>query len=187
MQLNRQRTTPGSVRIVGGAWRGTKLAVPVSEQLRPTPDRVRETLFNWLQNAVPGSVCLDLFAGTGALGFEAASRGAEKVIMVEQDRRQVDRLRQQAETLHANSVDIIQADAVKWLDNVQIEFDLVFLDPPFGEGLLNGVLSTLSSGTVLRHGGLVYVEAEAGLIIDPGRFRIRKQKRAGQVQYMLLE
>ena len=168
-------------------WRGTKLAVPEIEQLRPTPDRVRETLFNWLRDVVPGSVCLDLFAGSGALGFEAVSRGAARAVLVEQDRRLVDRLLQQAETLHANTVEIIQADAVKWLETVQIEFDLVFLDPPFGKGLVDRVLSLLSNGNVLREGALVYVEAETGLIVDPGRFRIKKQKRAGQVQYMLLE
>jgi len=157
------------------------------EQLRPTPDRVRETLFNWLQNIVPGCVCLDLFAGSGALGFEAASRGAAKVVMVEQNRHQVELLQQQAETLHASAVEIIRADAIKWLETVQLEFDVVFLDPPFGRGLVARSLSLLSNGNSLRKGGLVYVEAEAGLTVDPGRFQIKKRKHAGQVQYMLLE
>lgn len=187
MQLNRPHKSPGRIRIVGGLWRGTKLAVPALEQLRPTPDRVRETLFNWLQDMVPGSSCLDLFAGSGALGFEAASRGAARVVMVEKNQQLVDLLRRQVETLHAAVVEIVQADAVQWLADSRADFDLVFLDPPFGQGLVASTLSLLAGTKVLRAGARIYVETEAGLIIDPGRFQIKKQKRAGQVQYMLLE
>ena len=185
--MNQQRKTPGRIRIVGGMWRGSRLTVADVAQLRPTPDRVRETLFNWLQNIVPGCICLDLFAGSGALGFEAASRGAAKVVMLEQDRQLVKLLQRQAETLHASMVEIILADAIEWLATVRPEFDVVFLDPPFGRGLVARSLSLLANGNTLRKGGLVYVEAEAGLVIDPGQLQIKKQKRAGSVQYMLLE
>ena len=102
-------------------WRGTRLAVPAFGELRPTPDRVRETLFNWLQDVISGSVCLDLFAGSGALGFEAASRGAAKVVMVEKNQSLVDRLRQQAETLQAKTVEIVQMDVIL---GIALETDL---------------------------------------------------------------
>ena len=161
--------------------------MPALEQLRPTPDRVRETLFNWLQNSVPGAVCLDLFAGSGALGFEAASRGAARVVMIEQNKQLVDQLQRQAETLQATSVEIIHMDAIKWLATAAPEFDLVFLDPPFGKGLVAELITLLANGRALRTGGQVYLETEAGLAIDPDGFQIKKQKRAGQVQYMLLE
>lgn len=186
MQLSGQRQ-PGRIRIIGGIWRGTKLSVPDIKQLRPTPDRIRETLFNWLRNVISGAVCLDLFAGSGALGFEAASRGASRVVMVEQNRLQADLLQQQANVLHAAAVEVIQADAIQWLENTRSEFDLVFLDPPFGGGLLARVLPLLRQKRLLRQGGLIYAEAETGLAIDPGEFEITKQKRAGQVQYVLLQ
>lgn len=184
--MNRPSKNTGRIRIVGGMWRGTKLSVPDVEQLRPTPDRVRETLFNWLQDVIPGSSCLDLFAGSGALGFEAASRGAARVVMVEQNPQLVERLQRQADTLHATAVEIIHAEAIKWLESTQTGFDLIFLDPPFGKGLAARAISILANGKVLCAGGRIYAETEAGLTIDPGRFQIKKQKRAGQVQYMLL-
>ena len=187
MLLSRPLKTPGRIRIVGGLWRGTRLAVPAVEQLRPTPDRVRETLFNWLRDSVPGAVCLDLFAGSGALGFEAASRGAARIVMIEQNRQLVDQLQRQAETLHATSVEILCTDAIKWLETAAPVFDLVFLDPPFGKGLVAEIITLLADGRGLRAGGRVYVETEAGLTFDPVGFQIKKQKRAGQVQYMLLE
>ena len=186
MQLSEQRQ-PGRVRIIGGTWRGTKLNVPDIEQLRPTPDRIRETLFNWLQNVISGAICLDLFAGSGALGFEAASRGAARVVMIEQNRQLAERLQRQADALHTDIVEIVQADALQWLENARPGFDLVFLDPPFGAGLLARVLPLLARKLLLRRGGLIYVESETGLVIDPCGFEIKKQKRAGQVQYMLLQ
>jgi 16S rRNA (guanine966-N2)-methyltransferase len=161
--------------------------VPDVDSLRPSPDRVRETLFNWLQGVIDGCVCLDLFAGSGALGFEAASRGAAKVVMIEQNPDLVSSLQKQAQALHADEVEVIQADAVKWLQNTRTRFDLVLLDPPFGKNLVHELCRLLSGNTVLRPGALVYVESEPGLVIDPDTFHIFRQSRAGQVQYMLLE
>jgi len=185
--LNRLRKRPGKIRIIGGRWRGTRLAVPDLTQLRPTPDRVRETVFNWLRNHIAGSVCLDLYAGTGALGFEAASRGAARVLMVEHNLRLVESMQQQADALKANMVEIVRADAIKWLAVTDLTFDLVFLDPPFGAGLVSRSLEMLNSRSMLRPGGLIYAEAESGLGMTMAGFQIVKQEQAGQVQYMLLE
>ena len=155
-------------------------------QLRPTPNRVRETVFNWLRNQVAGAVCLDLFAGSGALGFEAASRGAARVVMVEQNRDQVAVLRRQVEILQAHTIEIVQADALQWLSATVQSFDLVFLDPPFATELLDKSLALLQRQAILRPDGLVYVESEPGHTFAADKLQIVKQGRAGQVQYMLL-
>jgi 16S rRNA (guanine966-N2)-methyltransferase len=156
-------------------------------QLRPTPDRVRETVFNWLRNRIAGAACLDLYAGTGALGFEAASRGASSVVLVEQQRSLVAALRRQAEAFRANTVEIVHADAIQWLRATCLRFDLVFLDPPFGAGLVARSLDLINANRLLRPGGLVYVESESGLVLAAAEFRMIKHGRAGQVQYALLE
>lgn len=161
--------------------------MPDVELLRPTPDRVRETLFNWLHGKVEGAVCLDLFAGSGALGFEAASRGAAKVVMVEQNPELFSILQEQVKTLHANELDVIKAEAFSWLQKTRTMFDLVFLDPPFGEDLVPEACRLLSHNNVLNRGAMVYVESEPGLEIDPGSFHVFRRSRAGQVQFMLLE
>ena len=163
------------------------MVVPDLAQLRPTPDRVRETLYNWLRNHIAGSVCLDLYAGTGVLGFEAASRGAARVLMVEHNRTLVEALRQQTSALQTEIVEIVQADAIKWLAVTDMTFDLVFLDPPFGAGLVTSSLELIHSRSILRPGGLVYAETETGLVMSLDGFLIVKQAQAGQVQYMLLE
>ncbi len=126
----------GQLRIIAGKWRSRKLAFPQQENLRPTPDRVRETLFNWLQADVPGSCCLDMFAGSGALGFEAASRGAGEVVMIEQNREAVSALTRNIKLLDAGNIRLVIADAVEWLKNNQRRFDIVFLHPPYIAGLL---------------------------------------------------
>lgn len=155
--------------------------------LRPTPDRARETLFNWLQTVIQGARCLDLFAGSGALSFEALSRGAGEVVMVEQNEGQVRHLQQQAQILEAENVRIIRADGVSWLASNHSGFDIVFLDPPFGKGLLTEVCNVLIKGKHLRSGARVYVECEPGLDFNNENFQIIKHSQAGQVQYMLLE
>jgi 16S rRNA (guanine966-N2)-methyltransferase len=132
------------VRIIGGHWRGSKLPVADKPGLRPTSDRVRETLFNWLQPVLPGARVLDLFAGTGALGLEAASRGAANVVLVERDPMLVVSLRATADRLHANRVEIVCEDALRWLARAPTQaFDLVFLDPPFEAGLWQPALAAL--------------------------------------------
>jgi 16S rRNA (guanine966-N2)-methyltransferase len=152
---------PGHVRIIAGRLRGSKLPVADRPGLRPTSDRVRETVFNWLQPVLPGARVLDLFAGTGALGFEAASRGAASVLCVERDPALATSLREQAARLHADAVRVRQADALALLREPPAEaFDIVFLDPPFDAGLWEPAAALL--GPWLAPSAWVYVEAPAG-------------------------
>jgi 16S rRNA (guanine966-N2)-methyltransferase len=147
------------VRIIGGTWRGSKLVVPARPGLRPTPDRVRETLFNWLAPVIAGSRCLDLFAGTGALGLEAASRGAGEVLLVERDRDALAALHGHVKRLRAGQVRIVAGDALDLLRTPPIQgFNLVFLDPPYDSGLLAPALAALRAGAWLAPGALVYCE-----------------------------
>ena len=132
----RNSDPPGRLRIVGGEWRGRRLSVLDQPGLRPTPDRVRETLFNWLAPLIKGAWCLDLFAGTGALGFEAASRGADRVVMIEKLANVVRVLHENRLLLDARQIEVIHADASPWLAGQAEPFNLVFLDPPFAEDLL---------------------------------------------------
>jgi 16S rRNA (guanine(966)-N(2))-methyltransferase RsmD len=178
------------VRIVGGDWKRTPLVVVDAPGLRPTPDRVRETLFNWLGQRLDTWRCLDLYAGTGALGLEAASRGASKVVLVERDARAAAALRTARERLDAEAVEVVQGDAATYLSNTRDRFDLVFLDPPFGSAELERVLPRLAA--VLAPGATVYVEADRPLAPDvpplsavPGLVAHRADK-AGQVHYHLL-
>ena len=181
---NRTRTEkPGKVRIIGGALRGRRIAVPSRPGLRPTPDRGRETLFNWLGQRLEGLSCLDLFAGTGALGFEAASRGAARVVMVERDRQLASSLAQFRDVVGAASVEVVPGEALEYLARGGERFDVVFLDPPFGQNALPAVLERLPAR--LAPGARVYVEAERPLR-DPA-WRELRGARAGQVSYQLLE
>jgi 16S rRNA (guanine966-N2)-methyltransferase len=168
---------PGSVRISGGRLRGSRLVVADRPGLRPTADRVRETLFNWLQAWVPGSRCLDLFAGTGALGFEAASRGAADVLMLEQDRALAAALRSEAARLKASEVRVECTDALAFLDRPGSAcFDLVFLDPPFAAGLHQRALDLLAARGWLAREARVYVESPTGLglSLPPGWEPLRR-------------
>lgn len=181
---------PGKVRIIGGEWRGRKLTVPDKLGLRPTPDRVRETLFNWLSQQVPASQCLDLFAGSGALGVEAASRGAKHVILVEKDREIVQGLRQQLALFAAEKIQVIQADALTWLKtSPPLPFNIVFLDPPFQQNLLAPCCEALEHFAWLAVDAWIYIEAEIDLqaLILPKTWSIVKQQRAGQVAYYLAQ
>ena len=172
------------VRIIGGAWRGRLIGFPEAEGLRPTPDRVRETLFNWLGQTLDGKDCLDLFAGSGALGFEALSRGARRVVMVEQSPQALRLLRENAARLGADRLDLIAADALKFLPRENGLFDVIFLDPPFHRGILSLLLPLLSQR--LAPGGLVYAETEAAL--EPGEgWEAWRSGRAGNVHYCLLK
>ncbi|MDP1643885.1 MAG: 16S rRNA (guanine(966)-N(2))-methyltransferase RsmD [Thiobacillus sp.] len=171
------------VRIIGGQYRRRLLNFPDSAGLRPTPDRVRETLFNWLGQDLPGWSCLDLFAGSGALGFEAASRGAGRVIMIERDRAALDALEKNRAVLGSNQVDILRADALAWLANSRETFDLIFVDPPFDSGLAATVLTDLARH--LKSGGQAYVELGTKVIAPPG-FIIHRSGRAGRSHFALL-
>ncbi|OYY94131.1 MAG: 16S rRNA (guanine(966)-N(2))-methyltransferase RsmD [Hydrogenophilales bacterium 28-61-23] len=172
-----------SVRIIGGEYRSRILHFPDAPGLRPTPDRVRETVFNWLGQRLHGLVCLDAFAGSGALGFEAASRGAERVVMLERDGKARDALRQNASLLQAGKVDILQMDALAYLSRPGELFDVIFLDPPFGMDLLTPAIQ--HAATRLRPGGKIYAESPAPLR-DVG-FSILRQGRAGLSHFCLLE
>ncbi|GJM04709.1 MAG: ribosomal RNA small subunit methyltransferase D [marine bacterium B5-7] len=176
----------GKVRIIAGKWRGRKLDVINSPGLRPTPDRVRETLFNWLQQDIVGARCLDLFAGTGALAFEALSRGAAEVFMIESNPKIVETLKLHAETLGSAGHTIQLADAISWLKQGINGFDIIFLDPPFGEGYIEQCCVAISEESLLKPKGLVYIESEKKLAL-PNGWEIRKQTKAGNVQSMLIE
>jgi 16S rRNA (guanine966-N2)-methyltransferase len=178
-----KRARPGRVRIIGGAFRGRRLAVPEGAELRPTPDRVRETLFNWLGQRLDGARCLDLFAGSGALGFEAASRGAARVVLVERDRRAVEALRRAREEIGAAAAEVVAGDAEAYLAVEGERFDVVFLDPPFRQNADAALLARLAAR--LRPGARVYLEAAQPAAVAPP-WRELKRARAGQVSYQLL-
>lgn len=172
------------VRIVGGEWRSRLVTVPDAIGLRPTPDRVRETLFNWLGQDLDGLYCLDLFAGSGALGLEAASRGATEVVMVELALRVVEHLRVAIASLKAESrVRLVRGDATKFAQTAGRRFDIIFLDPPYNQGWLERIAPSLEA--LLAPGGRVYAEAEHP-IERLGHLCSIKAGKAGQVHYHLL-
>jgi 16S rRNA (guanine966-N2)-methyltransferase len=177
---------PGKIRIIAGKWRGRKLDVIDSPGLRPTPDRVRETLFNWIQQEIVGARCLDLFAGTGALGFEALSRDAAEVVMIESNPKIVESLRKHAETLKSENHSILLTDALSWLRQGSKGFDIIFLDPPFQQGYVEKCCNLIIEESLLNAKGLVYIESEKDLALPQG-WHIKKQKIAGQVQSLLVE
>lgn len=178
---------PNQVRVIGGKHRGRKLPVAEAPGLRPTPDRVRETLFNWLGQNLTGWRCLDLFAGSGALGFEAASRGAESVVLVEQSSKVAKSLQAAAALLKEPALRVVCADALAYLSNphaASASLDLVFLDPPYGQGWLDRIIMPLLPH--LAAGARLYMESEQPLpeVPAPGLVCIR-QGKAGQVHYHL--
>lgn len=175
----------GEVRIIAGRFRSRRLRFPAIAGLRPTPDRVRETLFNWLAPSLPGSHCLDLFAGSGALGFEAASRGAAHVVMLECDPDALRALRENAARLGVD-VDIVPADALAYLGGPATPFDIVFLDPPFASGLLASAAAALAAGAWIKPTSLIYSEAAAGDAPPvPAAWAPHRAKVAGRVCYRL--
>ncbi len=170
------------VRIIGGLWRRRLLGFPDQQGLRPTADRVRETVFNWLGQDLSGRHCLDLFAGSGALGFEAASRHAARVVMVELARPVLAALRNNQAQLGAEVVNIVAADALAFLTQSSERFDVIFVDPPFGGDLLARVLPMLADR--LADGGRVYIES-ATMPQLPDGWQLLRQGRAGKVCYLL--
>jgi 16S rRNA (guanine966-N2)-methyltransferase len=185
---------PGSVRIIAGDWRGRRLPVPDLPGLRPSGDRSRETLFNWLQRTLPGNHCIDLFAGTGVLGLEAVSRGAKSAVLVEKSPVAAKNLLASVELLKAQQVAVAQGDALSWLgsrstDPAARPADLVFVDPPFGLGLAEKTLLILHSSPLLRPGGLVYVETarSESINLPAGAWRVIREKTLGDVRMHLLE
>ena len=177
-----------SVRIIAGGWRGRRINFPDIPGLRPTPDRVRETLFNWLQHEIAGSRCLDLFAGSGALGLEALSRGAKELVFVEQAVAAARGLEEQLALLGGTGrAQVVAMGATRFLRTPAQPFDIVFLDPPFGRDALAEYVPMLDAGNWLKVGGLVYLENEktAGAPALPAHWQMLKSKAAGEVGYHL--
>ena len=182
------RELPREVRIIGGQWKRTKLPVADRPGLRPTPDRVRETLFNWLGQDLSGWRCIDAFAGSGALGFEAASRGAAEVVLLERDPVLVSELRATQQRLGAATTTVERVDALTWLArSVPDAFDLVFLDPPFDDPR-SLALALVAAARVVRVGGFVYAESSTALGAVDGADRLEpwRSGRAGSVHFHLL-
>ncbi|QGX40417.1 16S rRNA (guanine(966)-N(2))-methyltransferase RsmD [Permianibacter aggregans] len=175
------------LRIIAGKYRGRKIAFHDAPGLRPTGDRIRETLFSWLQTELPGARCLDLFAGSGALGFEAASRGAIEVVMVENHAPTFRQLQSQQQHLHASEVRLLQEDGLRVLNTVTPAFDVIFLDPPFHQRWLEKALPIIAERQLLKPNGLIYLELEreTDWPLLPASLEWHRQKEAGQVRYGL--
>jgi 16S rRNA (guanine(966)-N(2))-methyltransferase RsmD len=172
------------VRVIGGKWRGRVISFPRNIALRPTPNRVRETVFNWLGQDMSGKVCLDLFAGSGAMGIEAASRGSEHVVMVESDRKVYSVLQNSLQKLRADQIELLMMDALKFIISDRRLFDVIFLDPPYQLGLLPKVLNLLRWHLIQE--GLIYLEA--GNVFDPNEdWSVWRGSQAGKVHYQLLK
>jgi 16S rRNA (guanine966-N2)-methyltransferase len=184
MDINKSRN---QLRIIAGDWRGRKLGFAPVPGVRPTPDRVRETLFNWLSPVVRGTRCLDLYAGSGALGLEAASRGAAEVVLVDNDPLVVSTLQNQLHRLKADRVRVLQVDIGAYLRGIAQPFDVVFLDPPFREQRLPDAIAQLEAGGWLADEAWVYLEAERDLELTlPSNWELYRSKTAGQVGYHLV-
>lgn len=177
-----------TLRIIAGQWRSRKIQFPDIPQLRPTPDRVRETLFNWLMPVIEGARCLDLFAGSGALGLEALSRGASEVVFVDRDRQVQTYLRDALQLLKSEHGRVIQADALDYLSGQARGFDIVFLDPPYQSELYQPCCQALEAQPWLNPQAYIYVEtASQSKQPDwPENWEVMREKTAGQVTYRLL-
>mgnify|MGYP006421275643 CR=1 FL=1 len=178
----------GRIRIIGGEWRRRSLSFPAVDNVRPTPDRVRETLFNWLSPTLAGSRCLDLFAGSGALGLEALSRGAGHTTFVDRSSELMASLRHNLNTLGATNADVVESDALAFLDeSIGPAVDIVFVDAPFRAGLTDPVCKQLASRSWMRDRSYVYLEheAEAPEPELPRQWHLARRKTAGQVCYSL--
>lgn len=178
-----RRTKRNTVRIIGGLWGSRILEFPDAADLRPTPDRVRETVFNWLGQDLSGMACLDLFAGSGALGFEALSRGAVSAVMVEKDPGALRALRENAQKLGAAGLTVVRGDALEFARETRLRFDVVFVDPPYRLGVQAAALALVRG--LLAPRGRVYVESAS--VFEPDRgWMILKSSRAGNVHFHLL-
>lgn len=188
---SKQVKNMGAVRIIAGRWRGRRLLVGDSEGLRPSPARLRETLFNWLAPYIAGSHCWDLFAGSGALGIEACSRGAASVLLLEKAPQVAKQLQAQLQMLDDPALQLQQVDALLWLAQPRQAVDLVFLDPPFAQDLLCSVCALLDRQQAIKPGGWVYTESPLNapdpLVFYPKHWRLHREQHAGQVRGQLLQ
>ncbi|MDP4535075.1 16S rRNA (guanine(966)-N(2))-methyltransferase RsmD [Alkalimonas collagenimarina] len=188
-KAHKKTTSSGQVRIISGRWRGRKIPVADAEGLRPTTDRVRETLFNWLMQETDGNRVLDCFAGSGALAFEAMSRGAVHATLLEQDRKLTTELQRLCQQLGA-SADVIQTDTLQHLRTPPaLPYQLVFIDPPFRQGLAEPCCQLLEQHHWLTDDALIYLETEKELALTtlPANWQLRKEKIAGQLAYRLFQ
>jgi 16S rRNA (guanine966-N2)-methyltransferase len=186
----RDKKGPGSVRIIGGEWRGSKLPIPDLPGLRPSGDRCREMLFNWLQPHIEGTACVDLFAGSGSLGMEAASRGAKEVILVEKLNMAAGILQENVRRLEARNVSVIAMDALQWLHGCAAKsLDIAFVDPPFGLHLESRTLELINIRNCVRPGGFVYVETARDMALSGPRagWEVAKERVLGDVRMLLLK
>ncbi len=188
-EYKQYKSMKNKVKIIGGDWRGRNIHFEDSPGLRPTPARVRETLFNWLQFDILGRRCLDLYAGSGALGFEAASRGAKAVVQVEQNPFVCRQLHENAEVLKATQIKLMQSEVFRFLAGNSELFDVVFIDPPFAKGLAVQTCQWLEDKGWLNTHAKIYVEVEQHLVLEglPENWQLLKHKTAGEVGYYLFE
>ena len=186
---NRSSHSNNGLRIISGRWRGRKLTFPDIEGLRPTPDRVRETLFNWLQPTIGGAKCLDLFSGSGALGIEAASRGAEKVVLVEQNQQAFEQLKLNCEILSAVQCEVFHQSAQQYLMGHNESYDIVFIDPPYQSDLWTVCAEKLIQGGWLKNGAKIYLECPKRKPLPelPKQWQLIRDKKAGELRYCLFE
>ena len=179
----------GSIRIIGGKWRGRKLSVLDKQGLRPTTDRVKETLYNWLMPVIQSSVCLDCFSGSGSLGFEAASRGAQNVTLLEKDKQVANQLKKNKQLVACDNVEIYSTDTFQWLDKpAQKQFDVVFIDPPFHQSLIEKTVQLLENNHWLTSSAYIYIESETNHDLTsyiPSNWYLHREKTAGQVHSYL--
>ncbi|MCP3851217.1 MAG: 16S rRNA (guanine(966)-N(2))-methyltransferase RsmD [Gammaproteobacteria bacterium] len=189
--LKSKKGSSNQLRIIGGQWRGRKLNFADGEGLRPTMDRVRETLFNWLQGDIAGARCLDLFTGSGALGLEALSRYAADVVMIDKNPQAIRAIRQNLELLEVDNAELIKMDARDYLLKTAEgtkPFDIVFLDPPFNQQLVAEFCELLEESNCLSERALVYIEVEKKTSLPnfPDSWQLIKEKKAGQLAYYLV-
>ncbi|MGC1182153.1 16S rRNA (guanine(966)-N(2))-methyltransferase RsmD [Legionella sp.] len=175
------------IRIIGGQYRGKKLHFPNVEGLRPTPDRVRETVFNWLMHDVRNALCLDAFAGSGALGLEAFSRGAAQVTFIEKSSPTHANLKKIILSFNNPILKLIKTDACTYLQNSNEQFDIIFLDPPFAQNYLPQCIAHIAQNNLLIQGGLLYLESPTTITLEDKQWRQIKFKQSGQVFYGLFE
>lgn len=179
----------GSIRIIGGKWRGRKLSVLDKQGLRPTTDRVKETLYNWLMPIIQNSNCLDCFSGSGSLGFEAASRGAQSVTLLEKDKQTANQLKKNKQLIAGDNIDIYATDTFQWLDKpAQKQFDVVFIDPPFHQSLIEKTVQLLENNHWLTSSAYIYIESETNHDLTsyiPSNWYLHREKTAGQVHSYL--
>lgn len=182
------KTTQSSLRIIGGQWRSRRLSFPAVDGLRPTGDRQRETLFNWLSPYIYGARCLDAFAGSGALGLEALSRGARHCTFIEYTKPAEQSLRENLKLLNAQNAIVHRHDAIQWLSGCRDQYDLVFLDPPFRRNFVQPCLDLIHNNQLLADNALVYIEVESEIsgLIWPEQWKKIKEKTSGQVRSILL-